>query len=689
MLPQRRGGQFYSKLEMNNSLDYLNIDIPSNWNKDQNSWTLNKSECMSIDSDFVNKWVQNYKVPKMEQNTLSHSNNQINMLKIQLQQINNQIQQLQLHRATFNQLDETDEVLDNITNIDQNIDELRLQKQNIQEEIDQSLEISKIFQNRLPLPQCSNEDKTIPWKIVYNALPTKTDGSDREEFAHTWKIVKSLAETHEWSEKNICEVLNHVLIGEAADFFQMKQDKPFKERLSSLLTAYTPTDNYMTRRNQLQSFKRLKGDSIEQFMSKLEYYIERTNIGYPSQVRRGRKDNILEETLLRVCSTSARQRIQAKMNEAFEAGYFLDINDKIAIASRQEMVANDMPEEDISISLNEYDNTKRNIYAFNTECYEDADLNTVSSQFRNSPKEGSRLGKINSGNERESRRKDLMSRRSSSREDLQQKNRRVSFNLPDNELKDKQEKLKDITPEALKLQRQIFANTDQEDYVGRYNLTPTPSPNRQESRYNLVKEQQKMIEDLQIQLHQLKLNQQRSEQFQRNTYTDNLRPKINRTYTVRNLYPEQFAIQIEPPRSGNYYNNTQNRQGINNYGVRNEISRPNESQSGRSQNPPRTQPRGNNFENNFTPRRNNNYDMNQSYSSNRRGGPDLYNQSQRYTQWTDRQEQQKRLVQCHYCGSSERHNWSECGRLHRSQSTNKSPTQQLNLQNQGQRDQGN
>ena len=47
MLPQRRGGQFYSKLEMNNSLDYLNIDIPSNWNKDQNSWTLNKSECMS------------------------------------------------------------------------------------------------------------------------------------------------------------------------------------------------------------------------------------------------------------------------------------------------------------------------------------------------------------------------------------------------------------------------------------------------------------------------------------------------------------------------------------------------------------------------------------------------------------------------------------------------------------------
>ena len=52
------------------------------------------------------------------------------MLKIQLQQITNQIQQLQLHRATFNQLEETDEVLENIAYIDENIQNLRIEKEN-------------------------------------------------------------------------------------------------------------------------------------------------------------------------------------------------------------------------------------------------------------------------------------------------------------------------------------------------------------------------------------------------------------------------------------------------------------------------------------------------------------------------------------------------------------------------------
>ena len=87
------------KSEMNNTLDYLNIDIPSNWNQDQHTWSLNRSDLMSIDSGLVNNWVQNYKVPKMTHN-LSHTSNQINMLKIQLQQIQNQIQDAKTQNLT-------------------------------------------------------------------------------------------------------------------------------------------------------------------------------------------------------------------------------------------------------------------------------------------------------------------------------------------------------------------------------------------------------------------------------------------------------------------------------------------------------------------------------------------------------------------------------------------------------------
>ena len=327
---------------MNTNLDYLNIDIPRSWKRDQESWSLNDSVIISSKTSLVNNWLKkNNNI--MATPTSTPGNSQISMHKLQLKQITNNIQQLELHLATLSQLDETNEVATNISNIEDNILDLKQEKQNIERDIKQSLEISNIYRNRLAFPQCGTNDKQIAWKIVYNAIPSKIDGSDREEFACTWKILKTLAETHEWSERNLCEALNHILIGEANDFFSMKRDQPFQKRIAALLTAYMPTDNYMTRRAQLQSFKRRSGDSIEQFMSKLEYYIERTNIGYPENIRKGRKDNILEITLLKVCSPSAKLKIEEKINQAYETGYFLTIDEKIAIASRQEIVANDMP----------------------------------------------------------------------------------------------------------------------------------------------------------------------------------------------------------------------------------------------------------------------------------------------------------------------------------------------------------
>lgn len=88
-------------------------------------------------------------------------------------------------------------------------------------------------------------------------------------------------------------------------------------------------------------------------MSEPEYYIGRINSRYPPNIRRGRKVNILEITLLKICSPSAMDKIEAKMNEAYEAGYLL-----LAITSRQKGVANDMPNEDIRIALRKPENTR-------------------------------------------------------------------------------------------------------------------------------------------------------------------------------------------------------------------------------------------------------------------------------------------------------------------------------------------
>ena len=61
--------------------------------------------------------------------TMDHSTNQPNILKLQLQQINNQITQLRLHLTTLTQLDnDSDEVITSIENVEDNINTLTQQK---------------------------------------------------------------------------------------------------------------------------------------------------------------------------------------------------------------------------------------------------------------------------------------------------------------------------------------------------------------------------------------------------------------------------------------------------------------------------------------------------------------------------------------------------------------------------------
>ena len=74
---------------------------------------------------------------------------------------------------------------------------------------------------------------------------------------------------------------------------------PFEQRISDLLIAYLPNDNLMTRRHDLKNVKRLRNESIQAFMKKLEFHIERTSKAYPTNIRQGRKENILEISLLK------------------------------------------------------------------------------------------------------------------------------------------------------------------------------------------------------------------------------------------------------------------------------------------------------------------------------------------------------------------------------------------------------
>ena len=118
---------------MRRSRSENNIDVPPSIDKDQNSWKFKSNTTLNPNYDSTDipnpgniekGESRETKITKMD-----HSTNQPNILKLQLQQINNQITQLRLHLTTLTQLDnDSDEVITSIENIEDNINTLTQQK---------------------------------------------------------------------------------------------------------------------------------------------------------------------------------------------------------------------------------------------------------------------------------------------------------------------------------------------------------------------------------------------------------------------------------------------------------------------------------------------------------------------------------------------------------------------------------
>ena len=643
---------------MNNISEYLNIDIPENWKQDQGSWRLSESLSNSFKSSYVSKWIQDNKKYNMERSNTDLGNNQLNYLKLNQKQIENQIKQLEIHLTTLNELSDSEQIQDKIVTIEDEIDDLQKEKERITKDIENATQISNIFQNKFDIPTFGKTDQVIDWASVCGTINQKVDGHDPNEFSNTWKIVKSLAEANKWSEKNVCEVLSFLLSGECYEFFEHKKDKPFEERITRLLTAFLPVDNLMTRRHQLENVKRRRGQSLPAFMEMLDHYIDRSSIGYPQNIRRGRKDNILEVTLLKVCSESAKKKIESKISDAYEAGYFLTINEKIAIASRQETVANDAPEEDISISLNDQEpSTRRSAYVYNAEIEEPAyaDLNSISSTRRPTSRSLNRTDRQNNESIREGRRRELSDRRSSSRDEVQSRYRKVSFTDP-MEITIKNPEEHERQKGRLDTSDVNYRRNTKESFPTQ-STDPQPPRNKQAhehtmENYKLIRQQQHMIEELQKQLEELSIQRFKEKQTYYN-YHEQQRPKLNKTYTLQNLFPDPFQIQINPTRQQEYFrysNREGNQRDYQNYNSQNR------SFTGSRMNP-RNYSNYRDWNDTQTRYRTNNNQYQKRFQ------PAPTGQSLNYHQRNaiDRTEQWKKTTTCPYCRSNERHDWSKCG----------------------------
>ena len=148
----KRGEFIPAAQSMNNISEYLNIDIPENWKQDQGSWRLSESLSNNFKSTYVSKWIQDNKNYNMERSNTDLGNNQLNYLKLNQKQIENQIKQLELHLTTLNELSDSEQIQDKIVTIEDEIDDLQKEKERITKDIENATQISNIFQNKFDIP---------------------------------------------------------------------------------------------------------------------------------------------------------------------------------------------------------------------------------------------------------------------------------------------------------------------------------------------------------------------------------------------------------------------------------------------------------------------------------------------------------------------------------------------------------
>ena len=279
---------------------------------------------------------------------------------------------------------------------------------------------------------------------------------------------------------------------------------------------------------------------------------------------------------------------------------------------------------------------------------DDANLNSVSSQIRRSrTRSESRNSLPRMAMDRDQRRRDISDKRSSSREEIMRKNRSIQFD---------ENKGIEIGTRETPMQQDVNVSIEPikipETYHPGHGTTYTQnndiSGNKNQER-NIIYRLQKEMAEMQKKIQFLTLQNQNA----REQIYFNQKPRVTRTFDIKNQYPNPFAINVYPNRRNEktpeYY-----RPRTQQYGQE-QLIRGN--QEYRVEEYPRFNSR---YHENLT--FHDKVGFNRQQTQNRaqlntnqglkQGG---------YIPRNDRNAQYKRLISCPYCKGHDPHNWSLCG----------------------------
>ena len=210
--------------------------------------------------------------------------------------------------------------------------EQKTQQENQISQLESKLQTIDSYTNSLPLPKFGNIDNYKPEEILILCQPF--NGERTDDFQTFYKKLLSFVENRQLSEKATKDLLSGLLKGDAFELFHSLRTEPFQDILEHLQNRFGGTNKsiyYYLR--ELKTLTRNPNETLESVLSRGSFLIEKTKSLVPIDEQNARKNHIMLDLLLRLCSPAANKRIREEQIRSHRAGLVADYKTLVDIAN--------------------------------------------------------------------------------------------------------------------------------------------------------------------------------------------------------------------------------------------------------------------------------------------------------------------------------------------------------------------
>ena len=291
-------------------------------------------------------------VPELVGSTISTYRTQFFDKMQQLENLNTQLTSMTKQILTLNNEEQKMIILESAESVTKQLTVQFVVLKKLENDINRILVHQTKHRSTLPLPMLALEETTT---LKAKDLMREVDQCGNvtfpsSTFVQCFKKLTNFGNRNKFTEKMYIQALDILLCGDIYDFYSSIRDKPLSRMLNMLSDRFVKHDSISTYQKSLRNFQREPNETLQSCMQRYGDLITKTEKIHPAHTRETRRELVLHQTLLRICSPGALLKIRDRQSDAGEDGGTLSYSQLLHKAINVENDLDEIPT--VAIKLN-------------------------------------------------------------------------------------------------------------------------------------------------------------------------------------------------------------------------------------------------------------------------------------------------------------------------------------------------